>query len=348
MEGNGPALDHPPGAIGNIVLQPGVPVFIPTASSFVSTAPAYPGRAVQRGLVPGRWLLIGLLLSMVAVAALLFDAGMWIDPWAPSTLAFLAVFGALISVRTLWRDPATQAQRVVRDLAESVGLFMGLGLLGAVSTYPLAADTRGNIDPILQQIDAALHFDWLAWYRVVAAHRSLQLLGTAAYQSIFVTPALIVGYCAWHDKRADARGFIASFWLAAVLSLAMFRFVPAIGPLATLWHGPIPYMPESALWEADLFPLLRAGTYHQIDLGALRGLVSAPSFHTASAVLYIAAAWPIARLRWTVLVLNAAMLLATPVEGTHYLADMLAGAGVAIIAIVLVGILRRTLAARGR
>ena len=323
-------------------------MFIPTVSSFAPTAPLYPGRAVQRGLVPGRWLLVGLLLSIVSVAALLFDAGMWFDPWAPSTLAFVAAFSTLIGVRVALREPTSAAQRVARDLSESVALFMGIGLLGAVSSYPLAADTRGSIDPLLQRIDAALHFDWIVWYETVAAHRSLQLLGTAAYQSIFVTPALILGYCAWHDKRAHARGFIVSFWVAAVLSLAAFRFIPAIGPLATQWQGPMPYMPESALWEADLFPLLRSGLLHQIDLGALRGLVSAPSFHTASAVLYIAAAWPIARLRWTVFALNAAMLLSTPVEGTHYLADMLAGAGIAVVALVLVGFLRRTLAAHGR
>lgn len=347
-KGIGSIPNQPSRAIGNVVFQSGVPVFIPTVSSFAPTAPLYPGRAVQHGLLPGRWLLVGMLLSVVSVAALLFDAGMWFDPWAPSTLAFVAAFATLAGVRVALRDPASPAQRVARDLSESVALFMGIGLIGAVSSYPLAADTRGSIDPLLQRIDAALHFDWVAWYRVVAAHRSLQVLGTAAYQSIFVTPALILGYCAWHDRRAEARGFIVSFWVAAVLSLAVFRFIPAIGPLATLWHGPLPYTPESALWEADLFPPLRSGLLHQIDLGALRGLVSAPSFHTVSALLFIAAAWPIARLRWTVLVLNAAMLLSTPVEGTHYLADMLAGVGIAIVAIMLVGLMRRTLAAHGR
>jgi hypothetical protein len=42
------------------------------------------------------------------------------------------------------------------------------------------------------------------------------------------------------------------------------------------------------------------------------------------------------------------MLLATPVEGTHYLADMVAGAAVAGVALTLVAMVRRHLAARGR
>lgn len=323
-------------------------MFLPTASSFAFAKPLYPGSTEQHGLVPGRWIALALVLSVACVAALFYDAGIVIDPRAPSTLGFAAAFVVLGGVRFALRDPASAAQRVARDLSESVALFMGVGLLGATATYPLAADTRGSIDPILQEVDQWLHFDWLAWYETVASHRSLQVLGTAAYQSIFVTPALILCHFAWADKRAEMRGFLVSFWLAAIGTLLLFRYLPAIGPLATLWHGPLPYIPESGLYEADLIPALRTHLLRDVDLGTLRGLVSAPSFHTASAVLYIAAGWPIVRLRWTVVALNAAMLLSTPIEGTHYLSDMLAGAAVAIGAVFASRVLRRTLAARGR
>ncbi|WP_029625252.1 phosphatase PAP2 family protein [Sphingomonas sp. PAMC 26605] len=321
---------------------------IPTTSRFALPAPIALDPRRETGLIPGSWMLTGLAMSIACVAALLYDAGIAIDPRASSTRLFALAFALLAAIRLLARDPATPAQRVARDLAESVGLFMAIGLLGAVSTYPLAASTRGSIDGALQAIDQALHFDWLSWYQWVAAHRSLQLLGTAAYQSIFITPALILAHYAWAERRSDARSFLASFWLAAVTSLVAFRFIPALGPLATLWHGPVPYLPESGLYEADLLPALRDHAVHVVDLGTLRGLVSAPSFHTVSAVLYIAAGWGIARLRWTILALNTAMLLSTPIEGTHYLADMIAGALVAIAALALVGVLRRTLAARGR
>ena len=319
-------------------------VATPTTSLFAIPAPLYPGSTAQRGLIGGRWIALGLVLSVACVAALLFDAQMTIDPQDPMTWLFAGVLLLFGVTRYVLRRPRSAAQRVARDLSESVGAFMGISLLGATATYPLAADTHGAIDPLLQAVDGALHFDWLAWYQTVAAHRSLQLLGTAAYQSIYVTPALILGYCAWSDRRAEARGFVASFWFAAVLTLLLFRVMPAIGPLATLWHGPIPYVPESALYEADLLPMLRLGNGYVVDLGALRGLVSVPSFHTASGVVYIATAWPMARLRWPVLALTSAMLLATPVEGTHYLTDMLAGAAVAIVALLTVTAVRRRLA----
>jgi len=81
-----------------------------------------------------------------------------------------------------------------------------------------------------------------------------------------------------------------------------------------------------------MIPALRAHQVKDIDMGALRGLVCAPSFHTVSAVLYIAAAWPLRPLRWMIVPLNIVMLLATPIEGTHYLIDMIAGLLVAITA----------------
>lgn len=318
-------------------------MFNSTVFPFAPPAPVYPVGRSYVGLIPGKWLVIALAVSAVCLAALMYDAGLTIDPTAPRTLVYLTVFTVALGLRCAFRTPNNPAQRVTRDIAETFGLFTAVSLMGAVSTYPIGAETNGTIDAVLQQIDATLHFDWLAWYNLVAEHRSLQILGIAAYQSIYISPAVILGYCAWADKRAAARGLIVSFWVAAVIALALFRCWPAYGPFATLWHGPAPYMTESGLYESQLLPLLRARLVHEVDLSSLRGLVEAPSFHTASAVLYIVAAWPFARIRTPILIVNIAMLLATPVEGTHYLADMLAGASVAIIALLIVAAIRRRL-----
>lgn len=278
----------------------------------------------------------GTLLSLTALIVLMAWQGLRIDPWARSTLVFSALGVVAAAIRYALRHSPTRGRRIARDMAEYFGLFTLISLMGATATYPLSAGSHGFIDPTLQRIDAMLRFNWIAWYDLVAAHRSLQLLGIAAYQSIFVTPVILLGYFAWYDRRRAARSFIAAFWLAAVISLILFRFIPAEGPLAFLWQGPIPYMPVSALSEAQIIPALRLHAVSHVDLGDLRGLVSAPSFHTASAVLYIAAAWPFRRLRWPLILLNVAMLLSTPVEGTHYLSDMIAGALVALVAIVAV------------
>lgn len=294
--------------------------------------------------IPGHWLVGAALLSFALLVSLMAWEQLRVDPLALSTMTLVLIASLAGATRYLHRRPTTRARRIARDISEYFGLFALICVMGATATYPLSASSRGFVDPALQRVDTLLHFNWIAWYDMVAAHRSLQLLGTAAYQSIYFTPAVLLGYFAWHDRRADARAFLAAFWIAAVLSLLLFPFFPAEGPLAFLWRGPIPYMPESALYQASLIPELRHHVVHHVDLGALRGLVSAPSFHTASAVLYIAAAWPIRKLRWPVIMVNVAMLLSTPVEGTHYLIDMIAGALVATVAILLVGALRERVA----
>jgi len=295
--------------------------------------------------MPGRWLVSAAVCSLAVLIAMMAWEHLRIDPLAATPMAIATVAALLVTIAYVYRRPANRVQRIARDMSEYFGLFSLISLIGATATYPLSAGSRGFVDPALEQVDALLRFDWIAWYDVVAAHRSLQLLGTVAYQSIFVSPAILLGYFAWTGHRASARAFIAAFWVAAVLSLALFPFLPAEGPLAFLWRGPIPYMPESALYQMSLIPELRRHGISHVDLGALRGLVSAPSFHTASAILYVAAAWPFRRLRWPLLVINIAMLLSTPVEGTHYLVDMIAGALVAIAALGIVGEVRFRLAA---
>jgi membrane-associated phospholipid phosphatase len=121
------------------------------------------------------------------------------------------------------------------------------------------------------------------------------------------------------------------------MTLMLFPLFPAKGALEYLWHGPIPYMPTNGLYQGEIIPALRAHTFGAINLGALRGLVCAPSFHTVCATIFIATALPMRRLRWVLVPLNAAMLLATPVEGTHYLSDMVMGF---IVAMTAIGIVR--------
>jgi hypothetical protein len=274
-------------------------------------------------------------VGLFMLALLMHYAKLRIDPWRASDLPYYAAGLFLLALRfgmtrTGWRHATAVAR-----LAEYVAIFALMSLIGAIASYPVAALTSGYADITLQRIDEAMGLDWLGWYRAVATHRSLQVLGTIAYRSIYLTPALLLWHYAKAGERDRAYRFLSGFAVAAIMTLALFSLMPAVGPLSHLWHGPIPYMPESELWQSGLIPALRAHEVHVIDLGQLRGIVSAPSFHTAAAVLYMAAAWRIPALRWPILALNGAMLLSTPVEGTHYFIDMILGALVAIASLVL-------------
>jgi len=286
-------------------------------------------------LIPGSWIVTILGGSILLVFGLMVLNGIVIryDSYAFAALASaMAVLGAC---RYHARRMETLGKTRLRDFSESVLLFMAFSLLGVVSTYPIAALSSGFVDGALARGDALMLFDWNSWYAFVIAHPVLRIGGTLAYSTIYLSPAILLGYMAWNGQRAAARQFILSFWLAATITLLLFPLFPAKGPLAVFWTGDIPYMPITALYQSEMIPELRTGLLTQIDLGALRGLVCAPSFHTVSAVLYIAAAWPIAQLRWPLTIMNGAMLLSTPVEGNHYLTDMLLGLTVALFALTL-------------
>ena len=301
-------------------------------SAFV-TADSRPA-AHARVHIPDSWLVAGLALSAVVVVALMWHQhlGIAVGPVTGPIYGLAAVLALGLHLRR-----KTHAERRGR-VAEFIGhaaAFTMISVMGAIASYPAAAASAGYVDPALQRIDHTLHFDWLAWYSMVCSHPLLQWAGEAAYASIYVTPVILLGYLAHAGRRGEARLFLITFWIASILTLALFPWIPARGPLAVMWQGRIPYMPMSALYQSQLIPQLRAHTLGVVDLGALRGLVCAPSFHTAAAVVYAFTAWPIRRLRWPLLALNAMMLLSTPVEGTHYLADMLGGALVAFTAIML-------------
>jgi len=291
-------------------------------SSTIATLPDY-----------GWWIGGGMIGSLAMLAVMIRAAGLSINPLNPDNLPLGVASLILLALRFGVRNQEWRHARAVADGAEYFGVFTMLALMGAIASYPAAAMTEGFHDAALQRIDLFLHFDWLAWYRLVAANSMLQTLGLAAYRSIYLTPAVLLATFAATNNRVAAHRFLATFWLAAIGTLILYTFMPAVGPFSYLWHLPIGYMPESEQWQQGLIPALRDHSVRVIDLGHLRGIVSAPSFHAAAAAIYINTAWRLGRLRWPVLAINTAMLVATPVEGTHYLVDILLGVAVALAAI---------------
>ncbi|MGN6375687.1 MAG: phosphatase PAP2 family protein [Sphingomonas sp.] len=311
----------------------------PSSPGFESPVAALHDR--HHHAIRSRWILAMLAAAIAAVAALMRSAGLRIDPRAPGTLHFVLAFSILGATRWMRRHARSQPTRIVRDAAEYFGLFTAISLVGAVASYPIAANSHGFVDPLLHRSDLALHFRWLAWYGFVAAHPLLQPISRAAYAMIYVSPAILLGFLAVTDQRREAHDFLVAVAIAAAITLAAFRFMPAVGPFGYLWHGPIPYLPVSDLWQPELIPQLRHHSAPVVDLGHLVGLVSAPSFHAAAGVLLIAFAARQPAIRVPLVAINLAMLLATPVEGTHYLTDMILGAVVALGALGIVTRLHR-------
>ncbi|WP_333838757.1 phosphatase PAP2 family protein [Novosphingobium sp.] len=304
-----------------------------------SSSPAGAGRTPAD---PGLWAITG--VSALAVLALMIHNGLTVLVASP---AFFALAGALAAMAFGMRRGsrrATPGQCRMHDLCE-VGLVMtALVALEAVASYQLAAMSEGFHDATLQRWDEAMHFDWLALYRFVVRHPVVQYVGSAAYNSAFLSPWTIVIWHCWRGERAAAREFVITFWCAIVLTLALFPLFPAQGALDYLWHGVVPYSPSNGLDQGLVITGLRSHAITTIDLATVTGLVSAPSFHTACGVLFIVFGWRIRPLRGVIVPLNVLLLLATPVEGSHYASDMVIGALVALMAILAVAMRQPILA----
>ncbi|RZM18772.1 MAG: hypothetical protein EOP67_59300, partial [Sphingomonas sp.] len=196
----------------------------------------------------GWWIGGGMIFSLAMLTMMMHVAGLSIDPYDADNIPFYVSGVVLLALRFGLRDRPWRHARAIADCAEYYGVFTLLALIGAVASYPVAALTRGFHDAALQRIDALLHFDWLAWYRLVAATPIMQSLGLAAYRSIYLTPTILFATFAFTGDRAAAHRFLATFWLTAVGTLILYAFMPAIGPFSYLWHQPIAYMPESEQW----------------------------------------------------------------------------------------------------
>lgn len=286
-------------------------------------------------MIPLRWLALATACCGAVVVGLLVRNRLTVDWLDPAMLALMGVIVGLAALRYAMRDASTLARRRARDIGAYWLLMFCMATVGGFASYAAACNTSGFVDAALAHGDRLLHFDWVACYQFVARHPLLQQLGAGVYSSVFVSPLAMLGVMAWRGEQAQAHRFLITFFLGAAITLVLFPLFPGRGALEYLWHGPIPYMPTNGVYQGQLLPELRNHTFHLIQVSHMRGLVCAPSFHTVCATIYLATAWRVAWLRWVLVPLNAAMMLSIPVEGTHYLTDMLLGLIVALVAISL-------------
>jgi len=144
--------------------------------------------------------------------------------------------------------------------------------------------------------------------------------------------------------------FVLALSIALAVTIVISMCAPAIGTYYGLNLSPAKVFPllDSTNYAAQLRDImaLRNGSLRHLELYKLAGIVSFPSFHTASAVLYGWALWPVPGFRWATTGISAWIIIATPVIGAHYMVDLVGGAVVAVGSVFLAGWLLQMLASR--
>lgn len=194
-------------------------------------------------------------------------------------------------------------------------------------------------DAAFERMDAAMGIDVpsiVAWSR---SHPLIYSLLDTAYYSVLPSTLLALIVLGFDRDVTRLRDFVLHFMLGGLLTTVIFFCVPALAP-----SGYFDFVPTAAQQRfLDHFHALRAGKFPVVSMHNLEGLITFPSFHTTWAVLVAYAFWPYRWLKYPMLLLNAAVLVATVVLGWHYAIDVVGGILVAVLA---VGLTRLTAAWR--
>ena len=250
--------------------------------------------------------------------------GLTVHGW--TWFAAAVAFCVLISLVYRELRPAPPIAR----LAAYAALWIVFTAVGCIFTYLAASVSWPLVDGYLGSFDHFLGFDWIGWSSYVHRYMLLSVVLRAAYDSLglqIVASIIILSFGAGPDRNAELLlGAVLSLTVTAMISAAW----PSLGPW-TPFNGQ--YASSDELLNARDVLTMRAGDPASFALARLRGIVTFPSYHTVLAILFAYAH----RGRWSFpvfLVINCVMIASIPSEGGHYLSDVLAGTGLAVVAIV--------------
>lgn len=283
------------------------------------------------------------------------DRVIWIViAMAAGTVLMSSVFGTFKIEWASFAKPALVEMLLLSAswfyLAIRKDALLALALISAVQiiafasvaaplSYVAASPAFPLWDAKLAALDNHLGLDWTAWLAAMNAAPFLHTIMAAAYTSFAVQTTAVVIVLAITKHALRLRVFILSFMLVTLVTIGISMVMPAQGVWGYL-HLSMLDSPTIAPITRDL-PLpvffgLRDGTVRYLVAEGAEGIISFPSLHAALALLFIFGLWPVRYISWFSLLLNVAMIAATPVDGSHYFSDVIAGLFIAALSWIAV------------
>jgi hypothetical protein len=290
-----------------------------------------PEEAAAWRLFVFNWRVLGLMTATLVAA--LAVTPFWIEP--VSMLLPIAVIGGYAGYTYYHLRYSQQRDPFVIFTLGTTSQMLLIPAVMTPLTYIVASTDLPLQDAVLNSIDRALHLDWIAYYNLFYHHHALLAAAVWSYGligcPIFGVPIAL----GWTGRYRRLQVFTLSFAIALIATTIVSAFVPAIGTykLLHVQFDPNVFTPGGYLGQLHDLPLVRNGTLREMSFRSLAGVVTFPSFHAASAVLYLWGFWPVRWLGPVAAIANIMMVLAAPVVGGHYFIDIFAGIAVAIGAI---------------
>ncbi len=218
---------------------------------------------------------------------------------------------------------------------ESTAQVIAFAAVAAPLSYVAAAAAFPLQDAAFDSMDRALGFDWNALLAVMQRWPEFFVGMRVIYMSLTLQMTAIVLLLGFSGRLPWLRVYTLAFVFAALVTIALSALLPAEG----VWlhygiKGADAAMTPVSSTSWPVFLGLRDGTFRMLMAVGAEGIITFPSLHSALAAILIAAFWPVPVLRWLAACVNSLMLLATPVDGSHYLVDVLAGIGIAVLCLI--------------
>jgi hypothetical protein len=198
------------------------------------------------------------------------------------------------------------------------------------------------IDQALAQIDSGLGFNWIQYFEWHVNHPFFGMACRMAYLCWPYYALFVVVVLATYQRIST----LARFLIASTISLSIVYLIAIVTPSygAYVQHGMTASLhPNFWVQFSDYkatYDALRAGIVDIYADAIPSGAISFPSFHTTTVILYLWAAWN-TPVRWITLVVQSLCFVTIPVQGAHFLTDMIAGGAIGLVAIILSGVVVR-------
>jgi membrane-associated phospholipid phosphatase len=269
---------------------------------------------------PLEWLSIAVLVLIDVAWAVRIGLSLSVSP-----LDFavpLLSLAAIILLRTIVRrEQGWLTAEYFLLSGAAVSAFGVLSYLCCAAAYPL-------VDEQLLRLDLAMGFDRQYWFRLLQDHPAVMRVLKAAYESLVYQCLYFTILFGLLRRKAELREMFWIVFIAGLLTSAGSMFFPAFSAFETIDLKSVgEYLPD--------MKQLRSGANLHFAFGELSGIVTFPSFHTTMALVYAYAFRRTGPIGYLIVAINLAMLVSIPYFGGHYLVDMIAGAGVAVAAILL-------------
>lgn len=247
-------------------------------------------------------------------------------------LAYFARISAPFATAPLWARSLRILTELMLLYTLSSNCLPLMDQMVKINQWPLA-------DPWLAKADAMIGFDWLAYFNFVHDTPWLFMVFDHAYAQTGILSFLVVlSLILLGQFRRIQFHMEAVVWTVVICTL-----ISAITPAyaAAIYYGidfadyPNFGFAPGIYHIENLLALREASPDYRIGEEPFKGLITFPSVHTALGVIMAGALWR-HWLFWPIALYCAVMIPSTPVLGSHYIIDVIAGAGLSVVVMLVV------------